>query len=77
LQSIIERFYLFIPWLALVILVFSKLFSWAKNKKTSAIVFGALIQMFMPDPYVERTIKVVQQDKKQQEKRDDVGDKKD
>lgn len=30
-------------------------------------MFGALVQMFMPDPYVERTITVVQQDKKQQE----------
>ncbi len=46
-------------------MVFSKLFSWARNMKAGAIVFGALVQMFMPDPYVERTIKVVQEDKKQ------------
>ena len=79
MQLLTDIFYLFIPWFALLILLvaFSKLFNWAKKKKASAIVFGALIQMFMPDPYVERTITVVRQDKKQQEKRDDVGEKED
>ena len=44
-------------------MVFSKLFSWARNRKAGAIVFGALMQMFMPDPYVERTLTVGEQDK--------------
>ena len=58
---------LFLPWLGFVsaILVFAKLLSWAKNRKTGALVFGILVQMFTPDPYAERTIKVVQEDKKQ------------
>jgi hypothetical protein len=67
LDKLIEIGYLLLPWLILVIsvLVFFKLFGWARKKKTSAVVFGVLVQMFMPDPYVERTIKVVQEDKKQ------------
>lgn len=62
-----ELIRLFLPWLTLIVilLVFAKLFSWAKNKKTGAFVFGALVQMFSPDPYAERTIEVVQEDKKQ------------
>lgn len=67
MDKLIEIGYLLLPWLILVVsvLVFFKLIGWAKKKKTSAVVFGALVQMFMPDPYVDRTIKVVQEDKKQ------------
>ena len=66
MDKLIDIGCLLLPWLILVIsvLVFFKLIGWAKKKKTSAMVFGALVQMFMPDPYVERTIKVVQEDKK-------------
>lgn len=78
MDKLIEIGYLLLPWLILVVsvLVFFKLIGWAKKKKTSAVVFGALVQMFMPDPYVERTITVVQQDKKQEDKRESAGDKK-
>jgi hypothetical protein len=72
----------FIPWIVflLTIFIFSKLISWARKKKTVAITFGVLVQMFSPDPFAERTIEVVQQDKKsaehrQQDDSDDIDQK--
>lgn len=61
----------FIPWIVLLVtvFVFSKLVSWAKKKNAAAITFGALVQMFSPDPFAERTIQVIQQDKKSAEHR--------
>lgn len=63
------------PWLQLmfVVFIFTKLIGWAKNRKTGALVFGLLVQMIMPDPYAERTIKVVQQEK-QETRREADGD---
>ena len=79
MESIFKLIQPFYPWLFFlaVIFVFYKLFSWAKNKKTRALVFGILTQMFMPDPYVERTVQVVQEDKKESKQaEDDSGDPK-
>jgi hypothetical protein len=71
----ISPFYFWII-LAIVILIFIKLVSWAKQKKTGALALGIFIQMFTPDPYAERTIKVVQEDKKETKKQqDENGDK--
>jgi len=68
-----ELFPLFLPWLIFfgLVLIFKKLFSLAKKQKAGAIIFGALIQMMMPDPYAERTVKVVQEDKKTIKKEQD------
>jgi len=61
--------YLF-PWAILVIsiLLARVLFKWAKAQKIGAYVFGSFAQMFLPDPYAERTIKVVQENKQQVKK---------
>ena len=60
-------------WIVLGFIVFilMKLVSWAKQKKTGVLALGIFIQMFTPDPYVERTVKVVQEDKKATKKQQD------
>ena len=76
LLELVEPFYSWLFFLVLMF-IFNKLFLWAKNKKTGALVFGILTQMFMPDPYVERTVQVVQEDKKESKQaEDDSGDPK-
>lgn len=55
-----------LPWgifLAFILIAISMV-KWAKKRCSSAYVFGAMVQMLLPDPYVERTIKLVQEDKK-------------
>ncbi len=67
-----------LPWLLLLVLfcVFGKLYGWARRRKTGAFVFGALTQMLLPDPYAERTLKIVQE-RKQESRReqDENGDR--
>ena len=72
-DTLLELAVLFWPWIILlgIVLVFSWLFSWARNKKTGALVFGILVQMIMPDPYAERTVEIVQEDKKETKKQQD------
>ncbi len=69
-KYILEIFQPSFPWLLflIMIIVFRQLFSWAKNKKTGALVFCILTQMFMPDPYVEKTVQIVQEKKKESKK---------
>ncbi|WDD97226.1 hypothetical protein [Thalassomonas actiniarum] len=51
----------------LIFLVFTliaiKLIQWARKQSRAAYAFGAVTQMFLPDPYVQRTIAVVQENK--------------
>ena len=60
-----ELIMFFLPWLifsvfGFIVVMSSKvLLSWAKHRKTGAIIFGALVQMFTPDPYVQRTIETM------------------
>lgn len=66
----IELMVVFIPWItflviSIAIIILGKvLISWAKHRKTGAIVFGVLVQMFTPDPYVQRTIETINIEKK-------------
>lgn len=55
-----------LPWGIFLTFIFMaiNLVKWAKKRRSSAYVFGAVVQMLLPDPYVERTIKLVQEDKK-------------
>ncbi|WP_150138873.1 hypothetical protein [Candidatus Enterovibrio escicola] len=55
-----------LPWGIFLAFIFIaiNLVKWAKKRRSSAYVFGAMVQMLLPDPYVERTIKLVQEDKK-------------
>lgn len=57
---------LLLPWGIFLAFIFMaiNLVKWAKRRCSSAYVFGAVVQMLLPDPYVERTIKLVQEDKK-------------
>ena len=43
---------------------FSPLIKAAKKQKALAFALGSLVQMVVPDPYVERTIKIVVEQKK-------------
>lgn len=47
-----------------------KMVSWARKRKSGAYAFGALVQMVLPDPYVERTIKLVQEEKQYKKQRE-------
>ena len=42
----------------------------AKNQKVLAFALGSLIQMVIPDPYAERTIKIVAEQKQQKTKKE-------
>ncbi|QBG37044.1 hypothetical protein [Litorilituus sediminis] len=49
------------PWLAFCVFAFlaKLLISFAKKRRSVAVAFGLLVQMFAPDPMVEKTIETV------------------
>jgi Na+/H+ antiporter NhaC len=55
-----------LPWVIFCVIAITaiKLVKSAKAKKGLAVCFGVLVQMFSPDPYVERTIAMVTVEKK-------------
>lgn len=55
-----------LPWgiFCVIAIAAMKLVKSAKTKKSLAVCFGVLVQMFSPDPYVERTIEMVTVEKK-------------
>jgi len=60
-------FYLMLaPWLFFVVLalIASWLLKLAKKRKGIAFAFGVFVQMFIPDPMIEQTIKMVQVDER-------------
>lgn len=46
-----------------------KLTKWVKQRKAEAVIFGAAVQMFLPDPYAQSTIEMVQEEKQEQQKK--------
>ncbi len=60
----------FAPWLVFVALalIAKLLLNFAKKRRGIAIAFGVFVQMFMPDPMVEQTIKTVVVLEKRQKK---------
>jgi hypothetical protein len=54
------------PWLVFVVfaILANLLIKFAKKRRGIAIAFGIFVQMFIPDPKVEQTIKMVQVDKR-------------
>jgi len=53
----------------LLIFLFARLLlKWAKAQYTGAYIFGAMVQTVLPDPYAERTIQVVQDNKEEVKK---------
>ena len=65
------------PWLTFVVLAIIAccLFKLARKRKGMAFAFGVLVQMFIPDPQVEQTIKTVQVDKRVVKKKAQQGKK--
>lgn len=68
-----ELGFLMLPWAAFMglIILFSKLVGWAKNRKNSAVALAVLVQMFLPDPNVEKTIEIVAEAKQEVKKQQD------
>ncbi len=59
----------FLPWVIFFFIIYFiplKLMHWARRQAKAAYLFGALMQIMLPDPYAERTVKVVQEVKQQQ-----------
>lgn len=61
------------PWLVFIVLalIAKLLISFAKRRRGVAFAFGILVQMFSPDPFVERTIETVIVEKRQEKKQQD------
>lgn len=47
-----------------------KLIQWAKSRSNTAVIFGAIAHMVLPDPNVEKTIAIVQEQKQERIKQD-------
>ncbi|MCJ8318492.1 MAG: hypothetical protein MJK12_02595 [Colwellia sp.] len=66
----IELMVAFVPWITflvfsvLITMLGKVLLSWAKYRRAGAIIFGVLVQMLTPDPYVQRTIETMVIEKK-------------
>ncbi|WP_372767352.1 hypothetical protein [Pseudoalteromonas sp.] len=58
----ITLFVLVFVWAFLMLLCW-KMIGWAKKRKTGAVVFGALVNMVLPDPKIEHTIAIVREQK--------------
>ena len=72
-------FDLFLPWIffAILIQLFAKLLNKTRKRKAGIIILASFIQMFLPDPFAERTIKMEHlQTKKAEKKRDNDKDQK-
>jgi len=63
----------FLPWFIVFMLamIASRLMRSAKKRRGFAIAFGALVQMFSPDPYAERNIEMMVIEKKQEKKQEE------
>ncbi len=59
----------FLPWVIFLFIIYFiplKLMHWARRQAKAAFLFGSLMQIMLPDPYAERTVKVVQEVKQKQ-----------
>lgn len=70
---------LLLPWTAFIGIacLFHLLINWAKKRKTSAIALGVMIQMFLPDPNVQKTIETIVEVKQEVKKQQDDSNSKD
>lgn len=71
-----ELFQLYLPWVTSVIsiLVMSKFLTGVRMRKEGIVILALFVQMFLPDPYVEQSVKVEQVDTKKSKRK--LGDKK-
>ena len=74
LELITDLLWIYLPWIILVGLIklLLVLIVGARKRKTGVVILATILQMLMPDPYVDRTIKTVQvQTKKQADSSED------
>ncbi|WJG09028.1 hypothetical protein [Aliiglaciecola sp. LCG003] len=72
-MNLVELALVLLPWMVLVgiVLVFATLVKLAKKRKSAVVAFGVLVHMFLPDPYVQRTIETVAEAKQEVRKQQD------
>lgn len=66
-----ELFQLYRPWVTFVssILVMLKLLTLVRGRKEGVLILALLVQIFLPDPYVERSVKVEQVETKKSKRK--------
>lgn len=60
-----------------IIVVMVLLAKWARRRSKGAVVAGALLSMFAPDPELEKNIRMAEQAKQVQTEEDEEGEDKD
>lgn len=63
--------------LAMTLLVLFVLARWAQRRSKGAVVAGALLSMFAPDPTLERNIRLAEEARQVQCEEDEEGENKD
>lgn len=63
--------------LAFTLLILALLARWARRRSKGAVVAGALLSMFAPDPTLERNIRLAEEAKQVQCEEDEEGEGKD
>jgi hypothetical protein len=63
--------------LTTVLVILALLARWARHRSKGALVAGALLSMFAPDPTLERNIRMAEEAKQVQAEEDEEGEKKD
>lgn len=63
--------------LAMTLLVLFVLAGWARRRSKGAVVAGALLSMFAPDPTLERNIRLAEEARQVQCEEDEEGENKD
>ncbi|MFC1690289.1 hypothetical protein ACFL07_11655 [Pseudomonadota bacterium] len=63
--------------LAVTLLVLFALARWARRRSKGAVVAGALLSLFAPDPTLERNIRLAEEARQVQSEEDEEGEKKD
>lgn len=60
--------------LFLMVVVFFRLALWARRRSKGAVVTGALLSIFAPDPTLEANIRLAEESKQEQAEEDEEGE---
>jgi hypothetical protein len=63
-------------FLLLIVSVLIPLVIWARRRSKGAVVSGALLSVFAPDPTLEASIRLTEESKQQQKEEDEEGEPK-
>ena len=63
--------------LAIAIVIMVQLARWARRRSKGAVIAGAFMSMFAPDPTLERNIRLAEEAKQVITEEDEEGEKKD